>query len=126
METILRGLSAGFIVGVICVLYVVLRIMRWQHKLEAKGVDLYKEQRQSTTWMLMAIFSSGSIVWSIIGAGIYWLVQNHYYFMLFSICTAIILSCIVYFKTRSYRFDKIVLTLIMTIGLGVLIPYLIP
>ena len=126
METILRGLSAGFIVGVICVIYVVLRISRWQHKLEAEGVDLYKEQGESTTWMLMAIFSSGSIVWSFIGAGIYRLVQNHFYFMLFSVCAAIILSSILYFKTRSYRFDKIVLTLIMTIGLGVLIPYLIP
>ena len=126
METILRGLSAGFVVGVICVIYVVLRISRWQHKLEAEGVDLYKEQGESTTWMLMAVFSSGSIVWSFIGAGIYRLVQNHYYFILFSVCTAIILSSILYFKTRSYRFDKIVLTLIMTIGLGVLIPYLIP
>ena len=126
METILRGLSAGFIVGVICVIYVVIRISKVHDKLEAEGVDLYKDQLQSTTWMIMAVFSSGSIVWSFFGAFIYRIVQNHFYFVLFSLCTGFILSMILYFKTTAYKTDKIVLTLIMTVGLGFLIPYLLP
>lgn len=126
METMLRGLSAGFVVGVICVIYVVIRISKVHDKLEAEGVDLYKDERQSTTWMIMAVFSSGSIVWSFLGAAIYRMVQNHFYFTLFSICTGFILSMILYFKTTAYKADKIVLTLIMTVGIGFLIPYLIP
>ena len=78
METILRGLSAGFVVGVICVIYVVFRISKVHEKLKAEGVDLYKDERQSTTWMIMAVFSSGSIVWSFFGAAIYRMVQNHF------------------------------------------------
>jgi uncharacterized membrane protein len=127
METILRGLSAGFIVGVICVIYVVIRISKVHDKLEAEGVDLYEDEKKSTSWMIMAVFSSGSIVWSFLGAAIYRIVQNHFYFVLFSICTAFILSTILYFRKKTaFKADKIVLTLIMTIGLGFLIPYLLP
>lgn len=127
METILRGLSAGFVVGVICVIYVVIRVSKVRDKLEAEGVDLYEDERKSTSWMIMAVFSSGSIVWSFLWAAIYRVVQNHIYFVLFSICTAFILSMMLYFrKNTAFKTDKIVLILIMTIGLGVLIPYLLP
>ena len=127
METILRGLSAGFVVGVVCVIYVVFRISKVHDQLEAEGVDLYRDEKKSTSWMIMAIFSSGSIVWSFFGALIYRMVQSHFYFVLFSICTGFILSVILYFrKNTAFKGDKIVLTLIMTIGIGFLIPYLLP
>ncbi|MCA9743610.1 MAG: hypothetical protein H6695_16110 [Deferribacteres bacterium] len=127
METIMRGLSAGFVVGVICVIYVVFRISKVHEQLEAEGVDLYKDEKKSTSWMIMAIFSSGSIVWAFVGAAIYRMVQNHFYFVFFSICTGFILSVIIYFrKDTPFKGDKIVLTLIMTIGIGLLIPYLLP
>lgn len=46
METIMRGLSAGFVVGVICVIYVVFRISKVHEQLEAEGVDLYKDEKE--------------------------------------------------------------------------------
>lgn len=125
METILRGLSAGFIVGVVCVVYVLLRISRIQRQLEAEGVDTLNDEGLSNTWLLMAVFSSSSIVWGFLGAAIYYFVRNHVYFMLFSVCLAIIMTSILIFKNTRYKSDKIVLTLTITLGLGLLIPYLI-
>ena len=115
METILRGLSAGFIVGVICVAYVVLRLTYIQKQLEVSGGTLSQSHKISKTWMLMAIFSSGSIVWGSIGAGIYYVVRDHVYFVLFSFSIAFILTAILIMKETQFKADKIVLTLTITL-----------
>lgn len=125
METILRGLSAGFIVGVFCVGYVIFRIWRVQRKLEASGINMLEDDKLGNNWLLMAFVASSSIVWGFLGAGIYYLVKSHFYFILFSLCLAFMLSAILFFKDTYFKSDKIVLTLIITIGLGFLIPYLI-
>ncbi len=125
METFLRGLSAGFIVGVACVAYVLLRLSYIQKQLEANGATLAQSHRINRAWMMMAILSSGSIVWGFLGAAIWYVVRDHVYFVLFSLSIGFIITAMLFMKDTQFKTDKIVLTLAIAVGLGFLIPYLI-
>jgi len=124
METLLVGLGAGFIIGVICVVWVLFRISRLQQKIEHDGSNL-EQQEDSRSWIIMAVVSSSSIVWGLLGGVIYYFVKSHLYFMLFSFAVALIISAMLFLKDTRYKYDKIGLTLIITIGLGLLIPLII-
>lgn len=127
METIFKGLLSGFIVGVICVAYVLIRSWRVQAELTQGGTRAFEkdQDRDSNNWMVMAVFSSASLVWGFIGAGIYHIFRSHFLFMLFSLIFALIITLVLLFRKTSYKFDKIILTLVITIGLGILIPYVL-
>ncbi|RMD96453.1 MAG: hypothetical protein D6814_11360 [Calditrichaeota bacterium] len=125
METLLRGLLSGFIVGIVCVVYVLVRSSHVESQLQEGYSDIAQKDIVSNSWMMMALMGSASLVWGFIGAGIFRLMESQFLFVFFSILLALAVSITIYIRDVSYKFDKIVLTLIITLGLGLLIPYLI-
>ena len=124
MQAIITGLQAGFIVGVVCVVYVLLRSWYINMQLENSPMDTAEFRIASTNWMVMAFFSSASVVWGFIGAGIYHLIKSEVTFALGSLIAAVVLSLIFLVSNVRNKGDKAFLTFAVLTGLGVLIPYL--
>lgn len=124
MQAIITGLLAGFLIGVICAAYVLVRSWYVQTKIAVKPLDTVEFQAQSTEWMIMALISSASVLWGFVAAGIYHLLQNEVHFMIFSIAVSIVVILYFAFSKVMNKMDKILLSVIIIDGLGLLIPYL--
>lgn len=132
MQTVLVGLAAGLMVGVICIFYVFLRtkilvaakIAAQQGSQSSQEVS-YAEQPTSSTFMFIAFIASGSLLWGFIGAGIYHLIRDDLYFFILSVVLALIVNVKIWISKTTYAKDKMVVTLVILLGLGVLIPWLI-
>jgi len=132
MQTIAVGLFAGFLVGIVCVIYVFLRTYRLVSGQVSTGKGHgpsqsmpYSESLTSSGLMFMAIFGSGSMLWGFIGAGIYHLIRDDLYFFILSISLAVFINIWIWRSKTTFAVDKMVLSVIIFIGLGVLIPWLI-
>ncbi len=125
METLSRGLLSGFIVGIVCVAYVLFRFWRIESRLSENELENLRSDIFGNSWLLMAFLGSASLVWGVIGASIFRFLENQAMFLTLSIAAALFASVTLYIKDVTYKFDKIVLTLIITLGLGFLIPYII-
>ena len=126
MDTILRGLLSGFVVGIVCVAYVLVRSWRVESQVNHKSSGSADNEEISDNWMMMAFFSSASIIWGLLGALVFRFLEDHTKFFLISTAVGIVISLAFYRTKVRYVGDKIVLTLIIMIGLGFLIPNLIP
>lgn len=132
MQTVLVGLAAGLMVGVICIFYVFLRtkilvaakIAAQQGSQSSQEVS-YAEQPTSSTFMFIAFIASGSLLWGFIGAGIYHLIRDDLYFFILSVVLALVVNIKIWTSKTTYAKDKMVVTLVILLGLGVLIPWLI-
>ncbi|MCA9735036.1 MAG: hypothetical protein H6696_07190 [Deferribacteres bacterium] len=124
MQAIYTGLLAGFIIGVVCVVYVLSRSWYINSRLEINNMDSAELQIESTNWMIMAVFSSGSVFWGFIGAGIYHLLKDYILFGIFSVLFSIFAVIFFAFRNTDNKLDKIILSVIIIDGLGFLIPYL--
>ncbi len=122
METILRGLLSGFIVGIVCVAYVLLRTWRLESKLPAQEVETMQSEFLTNSWMTMAFFSGASLLWGFIGASLFRLMENQIQFLILSLAIGVVLTAMIFFRSVQFKFDKIILVLIITVGLGVLVP----
>ena len=120
MATIYTGLMAGFIVGVICVVYVLVRTSLIREAVSSEST--IKQTRASNNLLAMSIFSSASVVWGFIGAGVFHLIRDDIIFLAVAMATSISAAFFFYLQTDRYKLDKIVLSLIIFNGLGVLIP----
>lgn len=132
MQTVLVGLAAGLMVGIVCVLYVFVRTKNLvAAKIAArKGPNAsqemsYAEQPTSASFMFIAIVASGSLLWGFIGAGIYHLIRNDVYFFVLSVVLALLINIKIWTSKTTYALDKMVVTLVILLGLGILIPWLI-
>ncbi len=125
METLLRGLLSGFIIGIVCVVYVLIRSWRLEARLPASEVKSMESEFVGNSWMIMAFASSASILWGFLGAAAFRLLRNKAEFMGIFIFLGIALAGLFYFRDVQYKLDKIILTLIITFGLAVLIPAII-
>ncbi len=130
MQTILVGLLSGFVVGVICVAYVFLRTTRviaTQNAAESGGNGglPYSENLTSSGLMFMAVIGSGSLLWGFIGAGLYHLIRNDLKFFMISAMLAAAIILLILLSKTTFMIDKIILTIVIVMGLGVLIPWLI-
>jgi len=129
MQTVLVGLLAGLVVGVICVAYVFLRTRRFiapQGLTESAGESLpYSEGAASSSMMLMAVVGSGSLLWGFIGAGLYHLIQEEGKFFMLSVLFAALMNVGIWLSKTTFTLDKILLTTFIILGLGALIPWLI-
>ena len=130
MQTILVGLLSGFVVGVICVAYVFLRTTRViatqnAAKPGGNGGLPYSENLTSSGLMFMAVIGSGSLLWGFIGAGLYHLIRNDLKFFLISAMLAAAIIALILLSKTTFVVDKIILTLVIVMGLGILIPWLI-
>ena len=129
MQTVLVGLLAGFVVGVICVAYVFLRTRRF---IAPEGIGdasreslPYSEEVTSSSLMLMAVVGSGSLLWGFIAAGLYHIIQEDDKFFLLSALFAVIMNVGIWLSKTTFTLDKIFLTTFIILGLGALIPWLI-
>lgn len=129
MQTVLVGLLAGFVVGVLCVAYVFFRTRRFLAPESAGKVARenlpYSEEVTSSSMMLMAVVGSGSLLWGFIAAGLYHIIQEDGKFFLLSAAFALLLNLGILLSKTTFRLDKIFLTTFIILGLGALIPWLI-
>jgi hypothetical protein len=82
----------------------------------------YSEGRTSVGLMIMGVFGSGSIVWGFVGAGLYHLIRAEIFFFLISLALAALTTFIIWRSKTTFVREKVLLTIIVFIGLGVLIP----
>lgn len=122
MHTIISGLLAGFVVGVVCIIYVLMRTRKMEEAYEAGRKIPYSASRTSTGLMTMGIFGSGSIVWGFVGAGLYHLIRAETLFHLISFGLAALFTLLIWRSKTAFVRDKVLLTLIVFVGLGMLIP----
>ena len=118
METALKFVSSGYLIGVSCMVYLAIRsgIAR------AKG----GEERQRVSWPAMLLFSTGiSYVWSVLGAGLYFVLPDATIFLRVSLVTAGAVGTLLLFSNTSNKLDKLAVNTIVFGGMGVLIPYLL-
>lgn len=123
MHTIISGLLAGFVIGVVCIIYVLMRTRKMEEAYDAGRKIPYSASRASTGLMTMGIFSSGSIVWGFAGAGLYHLIRAETVFHLISFGLAAVFTLLIWRSKTTFMRDKVLLTLIVFVGLGVLIPW---
>jgi hypothetical protein len=123
MHTIISGLLAGFVVGVVCIIYVLARTRKMEEVYEA-GVKIpYSTSRASVGLMIMGVFSSGSMVWGFVGAGLYHMIRAELFFFIISLSLAIIFTLLIWRSNTTFVRDKVLLTIIVFVGLGLLIPF---
>ncbi len=129
MQTVIVGLLAGLVVGIICVAYVFLRTRRFLAAESAAQADNetlpYSEEVTSSGLMLMAVVGSGSLLWGFIGAGLYHIIQDDGKFFLLSAAFAAVLNVGIWLSKTTFTFDKMLLSTFIILGLGALIPWLI-
>jgi hypothetical protein len=122
MHTIISGLLAGLVVGVVCIIYVLFRTRKMATAYKAGETIPYSEGRTSVGLMIMAIFGSGSLVWGFVGAGLYHLIHVESSFLMISLALAAVFMFIIWRSRTTFARDKVLLTFIVFAGLGVLIP----
>lgn len=133
MRTIIVGLVAGLVVGIICVFYVFFRtrsvvaanLAARKPRPYVSQDPNYSDEPTSSGFMFMAIIASGSLLWGFIGAGIYHLIKNDLHFFILSAVLALVISIWIWKSRATYAVDKMILTVVILLGLGVLIPWLI-
>ncbi len=123
MHTILSGLLAGFVIGVVCIIYVLFRTRKMEDDYKAGKTIPYSEGRTSVGLMIMAIFASGSMVWGFVGAGLYHVIRVERAFFLISLALAALFMLLIWRSRTTFVRDKVLLTFIVFVGLGVLIPF---
>lgn len=123
MHTILSGMLAGLVVGVVCIIYVLARTRKLEAAYESGRKVSISESRASTGLMFMGVFASGSMVWGFVGAGLYHLIRTELFFFLISLALAILFIALLWRSNTAFRRDKALLTVIVFVGLGVLIPF---
>jgi len=123
MHTIISGLLAGFVVGVVCIIYVLARTRKMEEVYET-GVNIpYSASRASVGLMIMGVFSSGSMVWGFVGAGLYHMIRAELFFFVISLSLAMIFTLLIWRSNTTFVRDKVLLTIIVFVGLGLLIPF---
>lgn len=124
METVFKWLVAGYVVGVICVFYLVVR--SWiitNAMLHGKGSALYR-RGIGVNWLGMALFSASiSLGWSLIGGGIHRFLGSDVLFVQFSLGLAAVITTMLLFTNTEHKLDKIALNAIVIVGFGFLLPF---
>ncbi|MDZ7363421.1 MAG: hypothetical protein ONB46_22285 [candidate division KSB1 bacterium] len=123
MHTIISGLLAGFVVGVVCIIYVLARTRKMEEVYEAGDDIPYSTSRASVGLMIMGVFSSGSMVWGFVGAGLYHMIRAELFFFVISLSLAVVFTLLIWRSNTTFARDKVLLTLIVFVGLGLLIPF---
>jgi uncharacterized membrane protein len=123
MHTIISGLLAGLVVGVVCIIYVLARTRKMEEAYEAGQNIPYSEGRTSVGLMIMGVFGSGSIVWGFVGAGLYHLIRIELFFFIISLLLAALFTFFIWRSKTTFVREKVLLTIIVFVGLGVLIPF---
>jgi len=122
MHTIISGLLAGLVVGIVCIIYVLARTRKMKEAVETGRAIPYSEGRAGAGLMIMGLFGSGSIVWGFVGAGLYHLIRTELFFFIMSLALAALFTLLIWRSKTTFVRDKVFLTVIVFVGLGLLIP----
>ncbi|MDZ7269948.1 MAG: hypothetical protein ONB48_21820 [candidate division KSB1 bacterium] len=123
METILKWLIAGYVVGVICMLYLIARSWVITSAMLNNAGKAVCRRDLGVHWLGMALLSTGiSLGWSFIGGGIHHWMANDQRFVQFSLGLACAIAMLLLLGKTTHKVDKIALNAIVIVGLGVLIP----
>lgn len=126
METIFKWLVAGYVVGAICMFYLIVR--SWiitNAMLHGKGSALYRREI-GVNWLGMALLSAGvSLGWSLIGGGIHRFLASDVLFVQFSLGLAAVITTMLLFADTEHKLDKIALNAIVILGFGFLLPVML-
>ena len=132
MKTVIVGLTSGLIVGVVCLVYLFVRtswVVSTRGRLDSQSLQRHgiptSESLKSTSLMFMVIVASGSMLWGFIGAGIYHIIRNDLYFFLLSSVIAAVIVYLILRSNTAFPRDKMIVSVIIMLGLGMLIPWLI-
>jgi hypothetical protein len=121
----LKWLASGYAVGIVCMLYLMAR--SWAAAtvvVHGAGRTLHRSKTRES-WLGMALLSTGvSLAWTVVGAGIYHLLDNRALFIQFSLAVALAVAVFLTFKKTPGKLDKIMLSAIVVLGQGLLIPYM--
>jgi hypothetical protein len=121
METILKLLLAGYVIGLVCMSYLILR--SWNFRLE--GASRHKALTiivdREVNWLGIALFSMAvSYLWCFIGGGVHFFLDSNIQFLQFSFLFAITSSLAIFAIKTTRKLDKIVINSIVVLGSGIL------
>ena len=115
MESIAKLIVSGYVIGISCVVYFALR--SW--------LSRPKSDNEAVSWVGLLLFSTGvSFIWSLVGAGFHFILENDSLFMIISFAIVAVITCLLLFVKSANRVDKIAINSIIFGGMGLLIPFL--
>ena len=125
MENAFKLLAAGYFVGFMCIIYLIVRSYIMARAFPNSGNSLTIQNEDSLNWFGMTMFSAIiPIVCSFIGGSIHYWLRDDLLFVKLSVALTIAVSLILSFARTDYKFEKITLNAIIVLSLGVLIPFL--
>ncbi|MDZ7362277.1 MAG: hypothetical protein ONB46_16385 [candidate division KSB1 bacterium] len=125
MEIILKLAVSSYVISLTCMFFLIIRAWVVTSLVERGEVLTFSESEAGMNWLRMVLLSTGSsLVWTIIGAGLYHLLESHALFMQVSLLIVLAVAAILIFGKAAYKVDKIALSAIVILGQGCLIRYM--
>ena len=120
METLARWLVSGYVVGMTCMCYFLVK--SWILVSTHKGSIAYDHEAEFN-WLGMALVSTVvSLAWSFVGAGIHMLLRNDILFVQLSMLLVLIVTLVLMSIKTKHKLDKIAMNAIVVLGVALLIP----
>jgi len=120
MEVIINWLISGYVVGITCMSYFIIKSWILVSPVQGRSVD---EHETELNWLGMALVSTSiSLAWSFLGTGLSLLLQNDILYVQLALL-AILAVALVFLSLRSHRkLDKVALHALVFLGLALLLP----
>ena len=121
MATLFKLLISGYVIGLVCMSYLIVR--SWNDKIVggSQHRTLAIAEEKEVNWLGIALFSmSVSYAWCFIGAIIYFFMGSNIQFLQFSILIASATSLTIYSLNTTRKLDKIVVNSIVMLGCGLM------
>ena len=120
MEVIINWLISGYIVGITCMSYFIIK--SWILVSPVHGGS-EEQQESDLNWLGMALVSTSiSLAWSFLGAGLSLLLRNDVLHVQLALL-AMLAVTLVFLSMKNHRkLDKVALHAIVFLGLALLIP----
>jgi hypothetical protein len=120
MEIIINWLISGYVVGITCMSYFIIKSWILVSPVQGRSEE---EHQSELNWLGMALVSTSiSLAWSFLGTGITLLLQNDILYVQLALLAALAVA-LVFLSIKNHRKpDKVALHAIVFLGLALLIP----
>lgn len=117
METFIKVLLSGYLVGLTCMGYLLVRSYEVHFGEDNKGPVVTISKDLSANWLGIALFSmTVSYTWCLIGAAVFTLVSSNTQFLHFSLAIAMLCAAAIFMTNTKRKMDKIAISFIVVIG----------
>ena len=117
METFIKVLLSGYLVGLTCMGYLLVRSYEVHFGEDNKGPVVTISKDLSANWLGIALFSmTVSYTWCLIGAAVFTLVSSNTQFLHFSLAIAMLCAAAIFITNTKRKMDKIAISFIVVIG----------